>query len=152
MTTVAFDGIHMAADRLAADGAGLKSTATKIFEFEDCVVGVAGEYGQICKWIAEINEIADDGPALKHILKMGYPRYNRENDNNNFMVVERSTKKMWVSATSWFIPREDHVYAIGSGRDFAIAAMHCGRNARGAVEVAALFDLYTNDDIQQVEV
>lgn len=29
---------------------------------------------------------------------------------------------------------------MGSGRDFAIAAMHCGKTAREAVEIASLYE------------
>lgn len=38
-------------------------------------------------------------------------------------------------------------YAIGSGCKEALAAMHCGRTAREAVEIAARIDLYTGGDI-----
>lgn len=38
-------------------------------------------------------------------------------------------------------------YATGSGRDFAIAAMHCGRTAKEAVEIACLYDVYSGGSV-----
>lgn len=49
-----------------------------------------------------------------------------------------------------FIPMRKPFYAIGSGRDFALMAMHLGKSAREAVALAALFDRYTNTEVQSL--
>lgn len=38
-------------------------------------------------------------------------------------------------------------FAIGSGRDFALAAMYCGASAERAVECAAVFDKHTSGPV-----
>ena len=38
-------------------------------------------------------------------------------------------------------------FAIGSGRDYALAAMHLGTNSRKAVEVAIHFDNNTGGEV-----
>lgn len=39
-------------------------------------------------------------------------------------------------------------YAIGSGGDFAIVAMHCGKDAVEAVKVAKHFDIFTGGNVK----
>ena len=41
-------------------------------------------------------------------------------------------------------------HAAGSGRDFAMAAMHMGKTAREAVELACLYDIYTGGPITEI--
>jgi hypothetical protein len=36
----------------------------------------------------------------------------------------------------------DQKFALGTGGDFAIAAMHCGKSAVEAVEIACIYDVY----------
>jgi ATP-dependent protease HslVU (ClpYQ) peptidase subunit len=43
-------------------------------------------------------------------------------------------------------------HALGSGRDFALAAMYLGKNAREAVEIAMEFDLETGKGVDCLEV
>lgn len=40
--------------------------------------------------------------------------------------------------------------ALGSGSDFAVAAMHLGKSAKKAVEVAAELDLYTGGNVKEL--
>ena len=44
-------------------------------------------------------------------------------------------------------PILDKFYAVGSGRKEALAAMHCGKSAREAVEIASRIDPYTGGAI-----
>lgn len=46
---------------------------------------------------------------------------------------------------------EDRFCAWGSGRDFALAALHLGRSAREAVEVACLFETGCGNGIDVIE-
>lgn len=41
-------------------------------------------------------------------------------------------------------------HAVGSGRDFAIAAMHYGKSAREAVELACLYDVSTGLPLTEI--
>lgn len=38
-------------------------------------------------------------------------------------------------------------YAVGSGREFALGAMQCGATAATAVEVAKIYDIYTDGNV-----
>ena len=42
-------------------------------------------------------------------------------------------------------------YAMGHGRDFALAAMHLGKSAREAVEVACALDVFCGNGIDTLE-
>jgi hypothetical protein len=46
---------------------------------------------------------------------------------------------------------EDETYATGSGRDYAIAAMHLGKSAAQAVEIASLFDPACGNGVDTLE-
>jgi len=41
-------------------------------------------------------------------------------------------------------------HATGSGRDYAMAAMHMGKSAREAVELACVYDIYTGGPITEI--
>ena len=43
---------------------------------------------------------------------------------------------------------EGGFYAIGSGRDFALAAMRMGADAKKAVKIASEFDIHTGGRIR----
>jgi ATP-dependent protease HslVU (ClpYQ) peptidase subunit len=47
---------------------------------------------------------------------------------------------------------EDKKTATGSGRDYALAAMHCGKTAREAVEIACLFETGCGNGVDELEV
>lgn len=40
-----------------------------------------------------------------------------------------------------------HPWAWGSGMDFAIAALACGKDAVGAVEIACRFDIHSGGEV-----
>ena len=46
----------------------------------------------------------------------------------------------------------DDNFALGSGGDFAMAAMACGKDADEAVHIASLLDIGTNDNIKKYQV
>lgn len=42
-----------------------------------------------------------------------------------------------IESTAFALILEDTLFADGAGRDVALAALHCGKNAREAVELTA---------------
>lgn len=52
----------------------------------------------------------------------------------------------------FLMPTARKFHAVGSGRDYALAAMHLGLSARDAVGVAMEFDLNTGGELQEVAV
>lgn len=130
MTIIAWDGTTLAADKRACTG-GSHFTVTKIWrDGPDRLVGGTGAWarsGAFRQWLAGGAKPAD------------YPE-NPKDDDLYLMIVHRDGRIQKYENTPWPVTIEEPYYAIGSGRDYARAAMHLGQSARGAVEVACLFD------------
>jgi 20S proteasome alpha/beta subunit len=127
MTVIAWDGTTLAADKLACYGCQTYTT-TKIFRFEKGLLGLAGESGlglPVVKWVMH-GAIADQFPALQS-SKDDWQPVLWIDLNGVIHIYERSPiPSIW----------EDGCCAIGSGREYAMAAMHLGCSAKEAVEVA----------------
>lgn len=134
MTTIVFDGQTMAADRMA-DRQGLKCPITKIWRIANGdVLAVTGRacHAQTMKQWYEAGALPDK-----------YPGFQSDDDKCCTLVV-MSHGRISAYYSQPYPVREDGMFtAFGSGRDFAIAAMACGKEARGAIQVASLFDVNT---------
>lgn len=149
MTTVAFDGKTMAADTLATDNWGLREkTLEKIWANKFLLIGCAGESGQISRWLVNLTIDTD----IDDLLANGYAPYNKDSNDPALMVVCRLSGKVYRHAGGAFRPTKYQQFAIGSGRDFAMAAMHLGKSAKEAVEVAMHFDINTGGEVIEFEV
>jgi ATP-dependent protease HslVU (ClpYQ) peptidase subunit len=129
MTTVAWDGKILAADRLANDQ-GMPIEARKIFTLQDGrMLAFAGSFNDaydVVSWLngegaepgnlEEFSAILIDFDGLPYLLQGGMQMLPLD-------------------------PSKPH--AIGCGRDFAIATMHLGGTAVDAVMVASKFDVNT---------
>lgn len=138
MTTIAWDGVTLAADKQAS-ASGMIFNVTKIFRVNGCLVGAAGDFDRINEMVAWFADGAD--PAK-------LPPFQRSNDDYVGLLVIRpdlSINKYERATTPFKI--ESPFFAIGSGRDFAMAAMHLGKTAQEAVEVAAAMDTGTGNGI-----
>lgn len=127
MTVIAWDGMSIAADKRALNEYR-PITVTKLFRVPDgsAILAVSGElsYGMVLvgwysagadpeKW-PHFQRDKDEWVALICVKKDGLYRYERTP-----------------------IPHKIHdpFYAVGSGRDYALAAMYLGKSAKEAVEV-----------------
>ena len=134
MSVIAWDGKRLAADRRAIIGGTgtLIRTLTKIFRVRDCLVGYAGGacYGEeILAWFR-------DGAKPET-----FPESQRnEETNTGLLVIHPDGVVHRFEMTPYPLTLKDESVAVGSGREFAIAAMHCGKTATEAVEIACLFD------------
>jgi ATP-dependent protease HslVU (ClpYQ) peptidase subunit len=141
MTVVAWDGRTLAADKRAT-GAGMKSTATKIHRLPDGLVGFSGggaHAAELLNWF-----FGARNPDT-------YPRRDDDEGAGSLMINSAGAVFMY-SANSPFPERiEDPFFARGSGRDYAMAAMHLGCDSRRAVEVACAFDVYCGNGIDTLE-
>jgi hypothetical protein len=131
MTTIAWDGSTLAADSCCVSGRGMRQRISKLFECGRYIYGGTGD-------IADLE-------AVKRWLRAGAKWADRpkvDPNGNGGIVVDRKTRKVYLlngdPATLCEIPGEPT--AVGSGSLYAVAAMACGRSARGAVEIAMLFD------------
>lgn len=128
MTVIAWDGNSLAADKLSTDGTA-RSTTTKIQRTPD------GELIGACGAAAACREIV--AWYLDGAKPETFPPTQRVESTAAWLLIIASDRGVHYVQTSPHPMRyEDERFAIGSGRDFAIAAMFLGKNAREAVEVA----------------
>lgn len=131
MTVIAWDGKTLAADRMG-DAGGLKRATTKIRRFDGGLFGSAGSASRGAEMFAWIESGAD--PECVPAFQLD------PNDYQSTMIV-RNDGTVWLYGCSAHPFRmEDPFHAIGSGRDFAMAAMYLGFGAAQAVHVASEFD------------
>ena len=130
MTVVAFDGRTLAADRMG-DAGGLRRSVTKIRRFDGGLLGSSGSSSRGAEIFAWIASGAD--PAR-------VPAFQVSAEECESVMVVRNDRTVWIYTCSPYpFQMEDPFHAIGSGRDFAMAAMFLGHDARTAVEVASQF-------------
>lgn len=133
MTVIAWDGKTLAADKRMGCN-GYPATTTKIFRTLDgALMGGCGESDMVAvlrQWYANGAD-----PAA-------YPS-NRNSDGTSrarLLVIKPDGLVMTYANEPVPVRIEDTMFAIGSGGDFALAAMHLGHDARRAVEVACALD------------
>lgn len=131
MTVVAWDGKTLAADKMG-DAGGLKRTTTKIRRFDGGLFGSAGSASRGAEILAWIEAGADPEKV---------PSFQLSPEDYQSVMVVRNDGTAWIYGCSAHpFQMEDPFHAIGSGRDFAIAAMFMGAGARMSVEVACQFE------------
>jgi hypothetical protein len=131
MTTIAWDGTTLAGDTLGIQ-CGLPRSVPKVFRLKDGrLFGGAGEYQEVLivrDWLNGDGEKPDKLEDFSALIIKGSECFKLESKLILMPVAER-------------------FYAIGSGRDFAFAAMHLNQDARTAIEIASLFDVSTGGHI-----
>lgn len=131
MTVIAWDGRTLAADKQATSN-GMARTTTKIHRVSDGLLALTGGGGHgfaLLNWFKGERDLAtwprvqnpDDEGSVIHFTAQGVFVYCGNGAGHGELV-------------------EDKFIAFGCGRDYAMAAMHLGCDARKAVEVASIFD------------
>lgn len=137
MTVVAFDGKTLAADKMSCS-AGYGHTVTKVHRLRDGgLAAFAGDGDGAMALLAWLNGARN--PAE-------YPPEQKDNDTSAFVVRPDGSRTSY-GKTPHFQVIEDEFYAMGHGRDFALAAMHCGKTAREAVELTCRLDVFCGNGI-----
>lgn len=129
MTVIAFDGKMLAADKQSTAG-GLKSKVTKLFRVGDALVGISGDNvrGQeLLAWLRQGAELDS------------YPKPRGDLYASAMLVTPDGAIRLFEESP-YPVNIEDRFCAIGSGRDFAMAAMLLGCDAKQAVSVACQLD------------
>lgn len=128
MTVIAWDGQTLAADKQSTQYSQ-KQTVSKIFKLDDgSLVAICGQaiYGlQIIEWIKNGGD---------------YPNNKAANEESYAAVLHIKDGKLYKYEqlpTPLLI--EQTLFAMGSGQDYAIAAMHCGKSAKEAVEITSIY-------------
>lgn len=142
MTTIAWDGHSLAADKQSTSY-GMPRTVTKIHRIKGELFAMSGG-GIHCQaliaWFKGERKASD------------WPKQPDDEDCGNIVQVTKNGIFIWSgSAGPTPEPLEDKFMAFGSGRDFAMAAMHLGKSAREAIEIASLYDINTGMGIDVLE-
>ena len=131
MTVIAWDGKTLAADKRAVN-AGLSRTVTKIRRMGKLLVGASGNASAS----AELFEWVKRGRKEKD-----FPKIQSKTDDNASLLVIDHGRILKYEVSPIPIIFEDKFFAMGSGRDYALAAMFLGKDAVYAVQIACLFDV-----------
>lgn len=138
MTTWAFDGKVLAADRLA----GSHYSVGKIFKLPDGSYltgsGTYDELLEVATWIIRFDMDVDKRPQI---------------DDTSVVIVDKTGKASWLTVP-WLRPVAilEPFCAGGSGGDFALGAMAAGLGAKRAVEIAVNFDKSSGNGVDAVRV
>lgn len=133
MTTVAWDGVSLAADSQATTSSGVRCRATKIVKSPNGFVAAgAGGLNSITPWLRWVAAglKPDDQPTTL-------------DKESTLLIVDPRGRAYTFEGSAVRLPMRDKQWAIGSGSDLALGAMAMGADARTAVKVAAKFDVYT---------
>jgi ATP-dependent protease HslVU (ClpYQ) peptidase subunit len=141
MTVIAWDGKTLAAEKMSCS-AGYGYTVTKVHRLKD---------GSIAAFSGD----GDGAMALLHWLngdraESAYPAAQKDNDTSAFVV---RPDRVAVSFGKTPHPQvmEDRFYAMGHGRDYALAALYCGKSAREAVELTCKLDVFCGNGIDSLD-
>lgn len=143
MTTIAWDGNILAADT-QADLGSYKAKVTKIFKIKNHLVFSSGAFDRINALFQWFENGADPDK---------YPAFQSNNDDSvclNIITPEKII--MRYERTPYPFIVNEPFFACGSGRDFALAAMHLGLNAKQAVGIAHRFDPHTGSEIDTLTI
>lgn len=141
MTVIAWDGRTLAADKMSCS-VGFGYVVTKLHRLHDgSLAAFAGDGDHAMALLAWLNSKRD-------ITE--YPPAQKDNDTSAFVVTPDG--RCWSYGKTPFPQQiEDRFYAMGHGRDFALAAMHLGKSAREAVEVACALDVFCGNGVDVME-
>jgi hypothetical protein len=129
MTVIAWDGRTLAADKQM--GVDYPRTVCKIRRLANGeLIGVTGSFDQglmLAAWY----EAGADPEA--------FPAFQADQEKNSELLIVRVDGVVCsLSNQPVPMPLENRQHAVGSGRDFAAAAMHLGKTAAEAVEITNL--------------
>lgn len=150
MTTIAWDGKMLASDTLACAGT-VKDFQSKIFPLGDyAICGFAGEsqIGRlVMRWLI-------DTQCRNIHTGVGAPLITKDDDFSMLLVLRDDEKTTaytlyHLQSRCVGIPiMARRYYAIGSGREFAMATMRLGFDAKMAVKAAIELDPYTGGEVE----
>ncbi len=144
MTTIAWDGKSLAADRQATSGGGgiRRVGEPKVRHVGRYIYGGMGsmdDVEQIFEWLRNGG---------------GDPRPRLEEGGSYGLAVDVGTGIAYFveGKTPHLLPVHEKVAAAGSGRDYALAALVLGKTAKQAIELAIKLDVFTGIGVDVVRV
>ena len=140
MTTIAWDGKILAADKMA-DIHGYAVSVTKVKIINGNLCFSAGDFDLI----QELFAWAQNG-----YVPSDFPKCDKETWNP-FHVIKPDGTILRYERTAYPYTIEEKTFACGSGRDFALAAMYLGKTAIEAVQIASIFNKDTGSIVDSWE-
>lgn len=140
MTTIAWDGKTLAADRRVSYGSISDAKTTKIVKTKHGLCGTAGNtsLGSAFKrWFAQ-GEKGDPPPLEKN------------GEAATAFIIRSSGVRLHYDMYGWH-EVDPGRFAIGSGWELATGAMESGKSAVEAVQIAAKLDGCTSNEIDVLE-
>ena len=140
MTTVAYDGKTLAADRRMNGW----EVVGKIFPLGDgryfSGAGAYDDIAEVAAWIAG------------GCKKSSKPDVSEDEKDDNSCYVIASPEGLWWVSTPHLrqIKSNNTIYATGTGAAYALGAMAMGASAKRAVEIASQFDPQTGSGVDVV--
>jgi len=131
MTTIAWDGTTLAGDTLVVAG-NLKTAGVKLYRLQDGRLYGGSGYQEQVLAVREWLETAGEKPKLEQFAAI---------------LITPDGACLRLEEQLIPMPIQERFHAVGSGRDFAMAAMALGKTALEAVLLAAHWDAWTNDDV-----
>lgn len=130
MTVIAWDGKTLAADKRCTI-AGYPATSTKIHRVPGGLVGFSGcavHAAELLHWFRNGRDPED------------FPKRDEETGCGSLLITDTGEILLFTHHSGFPEQIEGAFFARGAGRDYALAAMHLGHDARTAVEVACALD------------
>jgi ATP-dependent protease HslVU (ClpYQ) peptidase subunit len=129
MTVIAWDGKTLAADKEASDAWVKASRTTKIHRRDNGLLAFAGNASMGRELLAWFD--AGANPA-------DFPSGNRDASNpTRLMHITLAGEILVYECGPYPLRFENEIYALGSGREAALAVMMLGHDATKAVEIAS---------------
>lgn len=143
MTVIVWDGRTLAADKRCSYG-GMVCTVTKIFRVGDLLVGGSGDFPHVLAmvdWVRRGRTVSD------------FPQAQRDKDDwQTVMVIEPDGAALVYERTPYPVKYEQDCMVIGSGREYARAALYMGATAAEAVAVASALDVNCGNGIDTLTI
>ena len=141
MTVIAWDGRTLAADKRGTV-AGMAYAVTKLHRVRDGLIAFSGGGAHAAELLQWFN--GDRDPS-------NYPRRGDDDGAGTIHIDQNGRIFMYAAASPFPELIEAPFFARGAGRDYAMAAMHLGCDARRAVEVACVFDIGCGNGIDALD-
>lgn len=138
MTTIAWDGKSLVADRQTTKGS-TRGTMCKIFQLNNNrFLAGAGD-------AVEINQVV-------HWMKAGGKKKMKPDiEESEFLMLDKRGKKCYFMDHRLVPMVCESFSAIGSGSDFALGAMAAGVDAERAIQIASRLDVFTGEGLDKIE-
>lgn len=144
MTTIAWDGETLCADRMSCSG-NTKREVQKAWRVKSATTSaVENQFGfrkiVLFAWSGEYQ----DALAVRDFINGDRHELPKIEDHESCGLIITEDKQ--ALRLEWRLlpsPIKERFYALGSGRDFAIGAMYYGLTAEQGVRVALDYDVYT---------